>query len=171
MKESHGKGPASHSDPESCADGRKAGGGSDGESWWTGTGRSAGRGMPSCVELLEPLNDLALLRLREDAFDGFHLNQGHACLLNERWTPAVRERYSLSRARPKRRQGQGRPCRQRWGKNSPEVSSHPGSLLSAPESPRGPPPRRHLFAAPAAQHAPGKRGTAPGIEGKPLKGP
>lgn len=26
MKESHGKGPASHPDPESCADGRKAGG-------------------------------------------------------------------------------------------------------------------------------------------------
>ena len=26
MEESHGKGPASHPDPESCADGRKAGG-------------------------------------------------------------------------------------------------------------------------------------------------
>ena len=26
MKESHGKGPASHPDPESCVDGRKAGG-------------------------------------------------------------------------------------------------------------------------------------------------
>ena len=26
MQESHGKGPASHPDPESCADGRKAGG-------------------------------------------------------------------------------------------------------------------------------------------------
>ena len=26
MRESHGKGPASHPDPESCADGRKAGG-------------------------------------------------------------------------------------------------------------------------------------------------
>ena len=26
MQESHGKGPASHPDPESCVDGRKAGG-------------------------------------------------------------------------------------------------------------------------------------------------
>ena len=26
MEESHGKGPASHPDPESCVDGRKAGG-------------------------------------------------------------------------------------------------------------------------------------------------
>ena len=36
MKESHGKGPASHPDPASCVDGRKAGG----EAW---TGAHAGQ--------------------------------------------------------------------------------------------------------------------------------
>ncbi len=43
MQESHGKGPASHPDPESCADGRKAGG----EAW---TGAHAGQ--PSSCEII-----------------------------------------------------------------------------------------------------------------------
>src|SRR5262249_61843807 len=43
MQESHGKGPASHPDPESCVDGRKAG-----DEAWTG----AHAGQPSSCEII-----------------------------------------------------------------------------------------------------------------------